>query len=508
MEECTRFLIGCLPFLLPVQAGVVQGLVAEGSSGLPMSRAMVRLEPLPGNPVKPMELRSGRSGQFTFPAVAEGLYILSARREGFVQGTYGQRRADGFGTPITVTQTSTLFAEIRMRRVGSITGKVLDENGVGLAHVPVVAYKAQLPLRAAAQATSDDRGIYRIAGIAQGKYWVRSAGVQLEDGTGMLPTFGLITREARNARVHDIRVDAETQFANVQPEPGTLTRVEGRISCDRADNPAVTVTLSSESGSRSTGSDCIIGRFEFDSVAPGGYEILATYNDGSGSAFQEFRVNIPMRAMNLNIRPLRPVDVEVRTTSGQIMRPEDVKLFGRRDDLSGQGKVVPILLPRPMLATGYWEINGYAMTGKYIESITIGSGRSQQRPEWRAERPAEWHDVFIDAQFARLRVTVSDKAAHIGGSVTDKGQPVPGAVIFLWPMADSARRILGGVRQLVADVTGKYDFEGLPAGDYRMLATFDATEATWELLEEARAVTVHMEAGGARSETLPLWVAP
>ena len=508
MEVRTRFLIGCLPFLLPVQAGVVQGLIAESSSGLPMSRAMVRLEPLPGNLAKPLELRSGRSGQFTFPAVAEGLYILSAKREGFVQGAYGQRRADGFGAPITVTQTSTLFAEIRMRRVGSITGKVLDENGVGLAHVPVVAYKALLPLRAAAQATSDDRGIYRIAGISQGKYWIRSAGVQLEDGTGMLPTFGPITREARNARVHDVRVDAETQFANVQPEPGSLTRVEGYIACDRADGPPVTVTLSSESGSRSTASGCT-GDFAFDNVAPGGYEILAAYNDGTGSAFQEMRVNVSMmRRMNLAIRTMRPVDVEVRTSSGQIMRPEDVKLFGRRDDLSGQGKVVPITLPRPMVSTGYWEINGYAMAGKYIESITIGSGRSLQRPEWRAERPAEWHDVFIDAQYTRLRITVSDKAAHINGSVTDRGQPVPGAVIFLWPMADSARRILGGVRQLVADVSGKYNFEGLPAGDYRMLATFDATEATWELLEEARAVVVHVEAGGARIETLPLWVAP
>ena len=76
------------------------------------------------------------------------------------------------------------------------------------------------------------------------------------------------------------------------------------------------------------------------------------------------------------------------------------------------------------------------------------------------------------------------------------------------PISDSARRILGGVRQLVADVAGKFDFEGLPPGDYRILATFDATEATWELLEEARAATVHLEAGAARNEPAPLWIAP
>ena len=505
MEARIRLLTFCLPFLLTVHAGVVQGIVAEGSSGLPMSRAIVRLEPLPGNPAKPLELRSGRSGQFTFPAVAEGIYILSARREGFIPGAYGQRRADGFGTPITVTQTSTLFAEIRMRRVGSITGKVLDENGVGLPRVPVVAYKAQLPLRAAAQATADDRGIYRIAGIGSGKYWVRSAGVQLEDGSGMLPTFGPITREARNARVHDVRVDAETQYANVQPEPGTLTRVEGTITCDRAESLPVTVTLSSESGSRSTGSSCM-DKFSFESVAPGGYEIFATYKDGSGAAFQELRVGGTTQGVNLIVRTMRPVEVEVRTTSGAIMRPDDVKLFGRRDDLSGQGNVVPILLPRPMLAPGYWEINGYAMPGKYVESISNNS--RMQRPAWRAERPAEWHDVFVDTQNARLRVVVSDKAARLSGAVMDRGQAVPGAIVFLWPMEDSARRILGGARQLVADVAGKYDFEGLPPGDYRILATFDATEATWELLEEARAPTVHVEAGAVRNEPAPLWIAP
>ena len=499
-----RLLIFFLPFLIPVQAGVIQGLVAENSSGLPMSRALVRLEPLPGNPAKPLELRSGRSGQFTFPSVAEGLYVLSAKREGFVQATYGQRRAEGFGIPITVTQSSALFAEIRMRRVGSITGKVLDENGIGLPRVPVVAYKAQLPLRAAAQGISDDRGIYRIAGIGSGKYWVRSASAQLEDGTGMLPTFGPITREARNARVHDVRIDAETQFANVQPEPGTLGRVEGSIICDRVE--PVTVTLSSETGSRTASTGCP-GSFSFDGVSPGGYEIVASYNDNSGGAFQELRVG-GLTRVSLTLQTMRPVEVEIRTTSGQILKPEEVKLFGRRDDLSGQAKVVPITLPRPMLATGYWEINGYAISGKYVESVTMGSGRALQRPEWRAARPAEWHEIFVDAPYARLRVTVSDKAARISGSVADAGRPVPGAVVFLWPIADSARRILGGVRQLVADVAGKFSFEGLPPGDYRLLATFDATEATWELLEEARAATVHVEAGSVRSETVPLWIAP
>jgi energy-coupling factor transporter ATP-binding protein EcfA2 len=193
-----------------LQWGVVKGLVLEQASGSPLARTQVRLQPVPnasGNTPKPLFARAERAGQFVFPLVPDGLYLLIATREYFFPTAYGQRRPTGQGTAIRVTSDSQLFAELRMHRMGSITGRVLDENNVGIPQVSVLAYQALLPLRAAGQAESDDRGVYRIHGLRPGKYWVRTAPHKIEDGSGLLPTFGPESLEAHGARVHQVNVD-------------------------------------------------------------------------------------------------------------------------------------------------------------------------------------------------------------------------------------------------------------------------------------------------------------
>src|SRR4051794_35699494 len=105
---------------LPVrsQCGVIQGVVLEHASGRPMSRAVLRLEPIPTSQEakgSPLNIRSGRSGQFAFPSVSPGLYVLIATREGYFPCAYGQRLTIGRGMPFQVTKDSTMFAELRLK---------------------------------------------------------------------------------------------------------------------------------------------------------------------------------------------------------------------------------------------------------------------------------------------------------------------------------------------------------------------------------------------------------
>lgn len=234
-----------------VQAGTVTGVVLEQASGRPLARSIVRLDPVPkaGGKGQALSTRAGRSGQFTFPVVAPGIYVLNASRDGYFPSAYGQRLPIGRGTPIEVTAESNLFAELRLRHKGALTGRVLDENGIGTASVLVMAYRARLPLRSAGSALSDDRGVFRIHGLDPGKYWVRSGAHTLDDGSGWLPTFGPQAREVRDARAHQVTVDADTTDTDVSPEPGALFRLSGIISCD-TEGPVI-VTLSSETGRRS-----------------------------------------------------------------------------------------------------------------------------------------------------------------------------------------------------------------------------------------------------------------
>jgi hypothetical protein len=159
-----------------------------------------------------------------------------------------------------------------------------------------------------------------------------------------------------------------------------------------------------------------------------------------------------------------------------------------------------------MLA-GHWELSAQAGADKYIESIANFQG--QVRRELQIEKSVEWFDVFLDMRSsARVRIIVADKAAQISGGVTREGKAVPGAPVFLWPLAEGAKRSLKGYRMMIADSEGKYHFEGLPPGNYRMLATYDFTEIDEAALDEGLAVTIHAEASQRTTADLVLWIAP
>jgi hypothetical protein len=199
-----------------VQAATIQGVVLEQSSSRPVARSIVRLNPIPQSGAsngRPHTTRAGRSGHFVFPAVEPGTYLLVAVSDGYFPAAYGQRLPIGRGKPIQITAESDLFAELRLRHKGALTGRVLDENGVGRAGISVLAYRSRQPLRSSGSAISDDRGVFRIPGLDPGKYWIRSAAHTLTDGSGWLPTFGQQAREIREARVHQVK------WTPIQPTP-------------------------------------------------------------------------------------------------------------------------------------------------------------------------------------------------------------------------------------------------------------------------------------------------
>jgi hypothetical protein len=487
------------------QAGSIHGVVLEQASGRPLARAVVRLEPVPQSGGKQLTTRAGRSGQFFFPVIAPGIYLLVALSDGYFPVAYGQRLPIGRGTPIQVTVESDFFAELRLRHKGALTGRVLDENGVGRAGVSVLAYRARLPLLSAGSALSDDRGVFRIHGLDPGKYWVRSAAHTLDDGSGWLPTFGPQNREVRDARVHPVTVDADTTDADVSPDPGALFHLSGVIACDTA-GPVI-VTLSSETGRRRTQTACPVGGYKFEGLAPGVYEVFATLPDGAASGFTELFLDRDSEAGNVQVTQAPAVDIEVRRAASNVLADIPLTLTGRRQDLSEAEAERDIARPRTTLAPGHWELRAHPPAGQYVESIV--NLRSAPRRPGKAERASDWFEVFIEARFSsRIRITVSDKAAQIAGKVMTDSKPVPGAPVFLWPVAESARRSLSGSLQALSDTEGRFRFDSLPPGDYRMLASFDVNEVDEELMETSRAAIVHADASQTANIELPVWIAP
>ena len=487
-------------------AGVVQGTVQEYASGYALSRTVVRLVPVPRADnvnLKQMQLRTAGAGQFVFFNVPDGYYFLIATRNGYFPGAYGQRRPNGQGKPILVTKDSDLFAQLRMHRKGAITGRVLDENNVGIEGVPVVAYRARLPLRVAGSGTSDDRGVFRIHGLDAGRYWVRTTSHTLDDGSGILPTFGPQSREVREARAHEVRLDEDAPDADVRPEFGRLFQLGGEVQCF---DGMVKVTLTSETVHRVTQVGCGTS-YMFPGLSPAVYEITAENLKNPESGYLELFVDKATRNASVKLQPPPTVEFDIRRAGSSSPVNFPVSVTGRRQDLFEAGEEHQIPTPHAALLAGHWEMSAQAGSDRYVESIS--TFRGEVRREGQAEKSVEWFDVFIEERYSsRVSITVADKAAQISGNVLQEGKGVPGAPVFLWPLAENARRSLKGYRMVIADTEGKYHFEGLPPGDYRMLATYDFTDVDEASMDEGLAITVHAQESQKASADLTLWVAP
>jgi hypothetical protein len=490
-----------------MQAGSVHGVALEHASGRPLARTVVRLEPV-GRSGAVLTTRAGRTGYFSFPSVVAGLYLVVAEREGFFPAAYGQRVPAGRGTPVSVGTDSNFYAELRMRRRGAITGRVLDENGVGRPGTTVFAYRARLPLRSVGSGVSDDRGVYRIHGLAPGKYWVRAAAQTLDDGSGWLPTYGPQGREIREARVHRVSVDADTADADVSPEAGALFRVGGKINCGES-RGVVLVVLSSETGRRSTETACNF-EYSFDGLAPGYYEIYARLRDeAAATGFTEIFLGGNQQGVNILLQPLPEVRLEVRRAGDRgTSSPLDVPvvLIGRRQDLSESEAAREMRGPRMRLAPGHWEFRAAAPDGYYVVSIENPYGRARRR---RQAGAADWYEVFIEpSSVAVLRVALSEGSGEIEGEVRRNGTAVAGVPVYLWPVEEAARRSLGGAWQVLAGTDGRFRFGSLPPGEYRVLASFDVSEVDEETVELSQARNVRAEASQKTGVVLEVWEAP
>jgi hypothetical protein len=280
--------------------------------------------------------------------------------------------------------------------------------------------------------------------------------------------------------------------------------LRGRPLCEPG--PPVAVTLSSESGRKSTQAVCM-GTYSFEGLAPGAYEVFATFpGEGADAGFIELQLDGSSNNGDVRLSPLQRTDFIVRRAGASGTANIPVTIFGHRQDLSDSDadREIPM---RAMLAPGHWEFTVRTPPGTFVQSMT--NPATIRRSQLAAIHPPDWFDLFIETRNAsQVTIVVSDQAATLQGSVTQDTKGVPGVPVFLWPMDESARRSLHGWRETIADIDGRFKFDSLPPGDYRVLATFDLTEIDEEKLDEAHAITVHVDAASSATAELAVWVAP
>jgi hypothetical protein len=490
-------LLVCL--CLPARAGIVHGIVLEQATSRPLARTEVRLLRVgsPGDAAPVARAMTNLAGQYWFPSLPDGVYLLSSSRAGFQTAVYGQKRPTGPGMPILVEGESNLFAEIKMFRLGGITGKVVDENFVGIPGVNVVAYRTTLPLRIVAQAKTDDRGIYRIGGLPAGKYWVRSGAHELEDGTSMHPTFAPGTTRSTDARVLEVALDSDVPEVNFQPRPGRLFKISGIAGGCPSGATMVRVTLSSDTGRKETTAGCDAS-YSFDQLAPGKYEILAEPVGVPVTVASWVEQDLERETgIGLHMVELPTAYFRIAPADNDAMQRIEL----RRRDLAGVTEVRKL---SRLLVPGNWEVRVNPTEGVAFTSFSAtpyGVDRSRRMPE-AAEAPMM---SLRDASRVVVNIGLSTKPGRIEGVVLREKKPAIGAPVYLLAASAELRQRTHGLLEVQSGHEGKFAFVGLPAGDYRIVSTVDLDEIDEIALDRARAESVTVAEGATKSVTISLY---
>ncbi|HZS52548.1 MAG TPA: carboxypeptidase-like regulatory domain-containing protein [Bryobacterales bacterium] len=448
--------------------GTISGIVTNADTGAALAGSAVVLTQADGSPVR--TVLTDRQGRYVFDQLPPGYYLVKASRANFATGRYGQKSWDRVGRPIALGAGAGFSAEIRLHRLGAITGWVVDENGEGIPDFTVNAITAEphaISGHVLFSAVTDDRGYFRIPGLQPGRYYVATAPRELPDGTGLLPTYYPKTLEMAEARVVNVTIGRETENIQIQPIAGALLHFSGIVGgAPRFPHSRANITLFRDEEKRETTAGAF-GQFAFGGLVPGRYTLVAELDAPQGKlcAYQPLEIHGDQEGYTLSLTPAPQVSVRVVDEKGVEQNDPQILVFLSR--VENGARTQPIRLEfrqgvysSPGLMPGGWRFFVICPESAVVDDITLDG------------KEALSGFVLPPNRRASAVIRIRRDAGRVHGRVTDSsGQPARGVSIICYPLDPQNRYRLGGLRSQKTNLLGEYRFGGLPEGDYLIFST-------------------------------------
>ena len=340
------------PQQMPKGTASISGTVTSVQGGRPMRRATVRIQ----SASSPMSRTTSTDerGNFEIKDLPAGEFTVRASKPGYLEAVYGQKNPGSGrpGTPVSLKEAQHLEKlNLTIPKGAVITGTIVDDVGEPAFGVPVRALRwtwrnGEKTLVSAGNATTDDRGIYRIPTLSPGEYIVmatpradsvnneqlvaeklaleglasgiaggiRVAGSAFEGGSsngdepptsGYAPVFYPGTTLSNTATSVAIGPAEEKTGIDVQLQLVSLGTITGTIVGDQKTILATSIQLADANsglpgiGVRTASPDAT-GKFTFTGVAPGSYTLTAKSgsqttimsSDGGGNTMMFMTRNI------------------------------------------------------------------------------------------------------------------------------------------------------------------------------------------------------------------------
>ncbi|MCL4782419.1 MAG: carboxypeptidase regulatory-like domain-containing protein [Bryobacterales bacterium] len=484
--------------------------------------------------------RSASDGSFLIEGLPAGDYMLMLSRQSFAANAAELRgipsaRPQGNGWTISLRAGQTLRGvEFRMPPAGVITGHVTDEDGEPMTGVAIEAEQYRYVqgvkmLAARGRATSDDRGIYRIYGLAPGRYFVKTLGSSLRSRIGgAFPGLGGgpggpfrraggpgNAAGAATAALGESAVYLETYYPNARSAPesiplqltpgaemgsidftlapspaysisGTVSGIEELPVPDGAQRPIVFVGVrpggQPDFGNVSglTQANPVTGAFTVRNLAPGNYEVIARSNSrrGGGSAVGVVAVTLGNASVDGVPIPI----LEDATIPGRVTLPEGYSAVSlARMFITPTRRLNPVrAISRPD-SNGAFDITlsraeaprlvfGNVPEGLYVKRVLIGGVDIMASSTPTLTSVSGGMKVELAADGASVRGVLSDS----------RGNPMASARVTAIPASafEAKDSLAGSVwrRSVMSQDDGSFEMTAMAPGRYRVYAfeTLDA----------------------------------
>jgi hypothetical protein len=486
----------------------VAGIVLRAATGEPLKRARATLVSQVEQHPHSLVAITDASGHFSVEKVPPGCYTMEVERVGYVSQSYGQDGPDKPGATLTLEpgkkMTDLLF---RLQSASVIAGHVHDEDGEPAQDVNVEVLRrtyssGKIEVGAVGGATTNDRGEYRVFGLAPGRFYVRAtmqSGLALFfssfDGesvsesspqhvaTSYAPTYYPGTTDLNRAIALELRVGEEIPEIDLSLSLNRTYRVRGHVATAIGAEPPgnIGVTLlprdeSTPSGSdfRQGSADAKTGEFEITGVPPGSYALVAFCQDEGKlrTAFEDIDVqDANVDGVSIIFRPGIDIpghvdfegkaEADAQLTVGLVGR--DRMFFGSRE--------APVKSDGSFLLSGVGDGDysvhvGSSCTTCYLKSAAAGGADILQ----------QGLRISSGAAPPSIEIVYSNETGTVNGVVTRQdGLPAAGALVVLVPdppfRKDSER-----YERETTDQYGAFTIRGVPPGNYKAFA--------WEKIEE------------------------
>jgi hypothetical protein len=513
------------------QANAITGRVVD-AEGQPLSDVAVMLYPRSSGAMR--STISDDEGKFSFPELTASQYSLYARAPGYVQQS-ATANAPRPGDNVTLT----------LVKGGVITGRVVNALGEPVVAVRVSAQRvrdeAGRPRVADgnqyAQQT-DDRGVYRLYGMAAGVYLVvANAPESYNDPRSAYqretPTYHpsadragadeLTVRLGEEVSGIDIRYRGERGYTLSGKVTGATEAANpGQSGINVALKPVGSEISYNTAPLRATGAEV---EFSFDAVPEGEYELIAQrYENPLGPLAQSTPRRVQIKSadvggVTLTLVPLGSLTGRVvaeslppalQCTPAKPLALEQVSLLLRRMEKASAASrpTGNLFLNSRLNAQGEFVVRGVA-AGAYYPTLSLTDGfwylrafTTQPAPAARAADLSRAGLTFKPGEnLTGITVALAPGAASLFGRVVQaEGQPLPELLrVFLLPAEAGAADALLRYAELMVNTAlnkeARFGFSRLAPGRYRLYAeAVAATEpaerrawqAAWDQTERAR----------------------